>query len=60
MSTTPTDLAALTLEHAQLMAQVYCEVYGVPDEITGCSNEVLIAWAARPRVRELCGMDEDE
>lgn len=57
MSTTPTDLAALTLEHAHLMSQVYCEVYGVPHEIVGCSDEVLIAWAARPDVRERCGMD---
>lgn len=52
MSTTPTDLAALTLEHAQLMSQAYCEFYGVPDEIIGCSDEQLIAWAADVRTDE--------
>lgn len=60
MSTTPTDLAALTLEHAKLAAEVYCENHGVPREIVGCSDDELMAWAARPEVRDQIGLDEDE
>lgn len=58
MSNTPTDINALRLEHAHLMSAVYCEYNGVPNEITGCTDEQLIAWANRSETRDRVGIDE--
>jgi hypothetical protein len=42
----------LKLEHARLLAQVYCEYNGVPTEIVGCTDEALIEWANSDEIRE--------